>query len=181
MPLPAETTYTIQDIYALPEGQRAELIDGVLYDMAPPSRIHQKIVSQLTQILGRYISDHQGTCEVYPAPFAVFLHADDHVYVEPDVSVICNKDKLTEQGCEGAPDLIFEIVSPSSRRMDYSTKMTLYSNAGVREYWIIDPARERTTVYYFEEDAAPIIIPFDHPAQVGMYKDLEITISSLLK
>ncbi len=114
-------------------------------------------------------------------PFAVFLHADDQIYVEPDVSVICDKDKLTEQGCEGAPDLIFEIVSPSSRRMDYSTKMTLYSNAGVREYWIVDPARERTTVYYFEEDAAPIIVPFDQPAQVGMYNDLEITISSLLK
>ena len=101
--------------------------------------------------------------------------------MEPDISVICEKNKLDDRGCNGAPDFIIEIVSPSSRKMDYSTKMTLYSNAGVREYWIVDPAKERTTIYRFEEDAAPIIIPFMQPIQVGIYNDLNITISELLK
>lgn len=181
MPLPREKTYTIEDIYNLPDGQRAELIDGRLYDMAPPSRIHQKLVSQFTQIIGQHVRSQGGSCEVYPAPFAVFLNADEATYVEPDISVICDKSKLSDRGCEGAPDFIIEVVSPSSRRMDYSTKNALYLDAGVREYWIVDPAKERTTVYRYEEDAAPTIISFDQAIQVGIYSDLSITISDLLK
>lgn len=109
------------------------------------------------------------------------MNANDETYVEPDISVICDKNKLDDRGCNGAPDFIIEIVSPSSRKMDYSTKMTLYSNAGVREYWIVDPAKERTTIYRFEVDAALTIIPFMQPIQVGIYNDLNITISELLK
>lgn len=181
MPLLKETTSTIEDIYNLPDGQRAELIGGKLYDMAPPSRIHQKLVSRFTQIIGLHISSKNGSCEVYPAPFAVFLNADEETYVEPDISVICDKNKLTDRGCEGAPDFIIEVVSPGSRRMDYSTKNALYSDAGVREYWIVDPEKERTTVYRYEEDAAPAIILFDRAIQVGIYSDLSITITDLLK
>ena len=77
--------------------------------------------------------------------------------IQPDISVICDRNKLHDHGCFGAPDWIIEIVSPSSRRMDYSTKNTLYSEAGVQEYWIVDPEKERTTVYRYAEDAAPII------------------------
>lgn len=95
--------------------------------------------------------------------------------------MICDPDKLTDRGCEGTPDFIIEVVSPSSRKMDYVTKHFLYSNAGVREYWIVDPAKERTTVYRYEEDSAPIIVPFDLPIQVGIYQDLHITIAELLK
>ena len=87
MPLPQKQDYTISDIYALPEGQRAELIDGQIYDMAPPKRIHQKLVSELTQFIGNYIKSKKGSCEIYPAPFAVFLNQDDRNYVEPDISV----------------------------------------------------------------------------------------------
>jgi len=101
--------------------------------------------------------------------------------VEPDISVICDKSKLDDHGCNGAPDFIIEIVSPSSQRMDYSTKNALYSNAGVREYWIVDPAKERTTIYRYEEYAAPTIIPFHQPITVGIYNDLSITISDLLQ
>ena len=181
MPLPKERTYTIDDIYALPDGQRAELIDGVMYDMAPPNYKHQKLAYELGRTIGNYIQSKGGSCEVLPAPFAVFLTADDKTYVEPDISVICDKSKLTEKGCNGAPDFILEIVSPSSRHMDYATKNTAYSDAGVREYWIVDPAKERTTIYHYEEDAAPMIVPFDIPAKVGIYEDLKITISDLLK
>ena len=181
MPLPKEHTYTINDIYALPDGQRAELIDGVLYDMAPPNYKHQQLVSQFTQVIGNHIRSKGGSCEVLPAPFAVFLTADDKTYVEPDISVICDKNKLTDKGCNGAPDFIIEIVSPSSRTHDYSIKNTLYLSAGVREYWIVDPTRERTTIYHYEEDAAPMIVSFSMPAKVGIYDDLKITVSDLLK
>lgn len=181
MPLPKEHTFTSEDYWNLPDDQRAELIDGQLYGMAPPSRIHQKLISQFTFILSEYIKNHGGSCEVYPAPFAVNLDADDQNWVEPDVSVICDKNKLTDRGCTGAPDLIVEIVSPSSRRLDYNTKMALYSEAGVREYWIIDPAKERTTIYRFEDDAAPMIYQFTDYVQVGIYKDLVINISELLQ
>ena len=135
MPLPKHNAYTIEDIYALPDGQRAELIDGQIYDMAPPSRIHQKISTQLVSCINHYISEHHGNCEVYAAPFAVFLNKDNKNYVEPDVSVICDPDKLDDKGCNGAPDWIIEIVSPSSQHLDYLTKLLKYRTAGVREYF----------------------------------------------
>ncbi|MCI7790619.1 MAG: Uma2 family endonuclease [Lachnospiraceae bacterium] len=173
--------YTAQDYWNLPEGTRAELIDGQLYAMAPPSRMHQELSFSIARKIADYIDSHNGNCKVYPAPFAVNLNADDETYVEPDISVICDKSKLTDNGCNGAPDLVIEVVSPSSRKMDYSTKNTLYSNAGVREYWIVDPAKERTTVYRYEEDAAPTIISFNHPISAGIHDDLTINISELIK
>ncbi|MBR6769917.1 MAG: Uma2 family endonuclease [Lachnospiraceae bacterium] len=101
--------------------------------------------------------------------------------VQPLISVICDKNKLTAKGCIGSPDLVIEVVSPSSRKMDYSTKNTLYSNADVREYWIVDPEKERTTIYYDEEDAAPTIIPFSQPLISGIYPGLTIHILELLQ
>ena len=158
--------YTSEDYWNLPEEERAELINGKFYDMAPPSRIHQKLVSKLTALFNQYI--------------AVNLDADDKDWVEPDVSVICDPNKLTDRGCSGAPDLIFEIVSPASRKMDYGLKNTIYSQAGVREYWIVDPAKERTTVYHYEDDAAPAIYTFSQEIPVGIYDGLTIRISDLL-
>ncbi len=106
MPLSKKSTYTAADYWNLPEGQRAELIGGQLYDMDPPSRIHQTIVSQVSRMIGNYIESQKGSCEVYPAPFAVNLDADDLDWVEPDISMICDKNKLTDRGCSGAPDFI---------------------------------------------------------------------------
>ena len=152
MPLPKEETYTTKDIYALPAGERAELIDGKIYDIAPPSRIHQKLVQQFSRIIGNYIADNKGACEVYPAPFAVFLNQDDKTYVEPDISVICDNGKLDDRGCNGAPDWVIEIVSQSSQRMDYLTKLFKYRTAGVREYWIVNPMKRTVLVYLFGEN-----------------------------
>ena len=118
---------------------------------------------------------------IYAAPFAVNLNANDQTFVEPDISVICDPDKLSDRGCEGAPDLVIEVVSPSSRRMDYIRKMALYADAGVREYWIVDPATEQTTLYRFEETDAPAIIPFNQDIPVGIYKNLQINIADLLQ
>ena len=181
MPLLENNHHTSEDYWNLPEDERAELIDGKFYNMAPPSRIHQKLVSKLTALFNQYITDHHGSCEVYPAPFAVNLDADDKDWVEPDVSVICDPDKLTDRGCSGAPDLIFEIVSPSSRKLDYGIKNGIYSQSGVREYWIVDPAKERVTVYHYEDDAAPVIYSFTQDIPVGIYPGLTIKINELLE
>lgn len=147
-----EEVYTIDDIYALPEGERAELIDGQIYYMAPPSTNHQRLVHFLDREIGNYIQEHQGSCEVFPAPFAVFLNENSKNYLEPDLSVICDPDKITDRGCKGAPDWIIEIVSPSSRKMDYYKKLVQYRTAGVREYWVVDQERNQVTVYNFEQD-----------------------------
>ena len=181
MPLLKNDHYTSEDYWNLPEEERAELINGKFYDMAPPSRIHQKLVSKLTALFNQYIADHHGSCEVYPAPFAVNLDADDKDWVEPDVSVICDPNKLTDRGCSGAPDLIFEIVSPASRKMDYSLKNMIYSQAGVREYWIVDPAKEKVVVYCYENDSDPCLYSFDADVPVGIYPGLTIRIQDLLK
>ena len=141
MALHQEVTYTIEDIYNLPNGQRAELIDGKLYMMAAPGRVHQRIVMELSFRIREYIGRNGGDCEVYLSPFAVFLNANDRIYLEPDISIICDKNKLTDEGCKGAPDWIIEVVSPSSRPMDYNKKLFKYRTAGVREYWIVDYER----------------------------------------
>ena len=180
MPLLRNDHYTSEDYWNLPEEERAELINGKFYNMAPPSRIHQKLVSKLTALFNQYITDHHGSCEVYPAPFAVNLDADDKDWVEPDVSVICDPNKLTDRGCSGAPDLIFEIVSPASRKMDYSLKNMIYSQAGVREYWIVDPAKEKVVVYCYENDSDPCLYSFDADVPVGIYPGLTIRIRDLL-
>ena len=149
MPLPKSNNYTIEDIYSLPDGQRAELIDGQIYDMAPPSPFQQELVMELSATLRDYIKKNSGSCKVYPAPFAVFLNQDDHNYVEPDISVICDPNRINEKGCNGAPDFIIEIVSPSSQRMDYLTKLFKYRTAGVREYWIVNPMKQTVQTYFF--------------------------------
>lgn len=170
--------YTIDDIYALPDGQRAELIDGKMYMMAPPTRRHQQILGALYRKIADYIDKKGGSCEVDIAPFAVFLNKDDKNYVEPDISVICSFDKLTDKGCTGAPDWIIEIVSPGSRRMDYFTKLFKYRTAGVREYWIVDPEKNRILVYNFElEDTGDH--SFSDTVKAGIYDDLEIDFSSI--
>lgn len=178
MPLPQERIYTTDDIYALPDGQRAELIDGQIYYMAPPSRTHQRIILALSRIIAEYIESNNGSCEVDIAPFAVFLNEDDKNYVEPDISIICDKNKLTDKGCVGAPDWIIEIVSPGSRRMDYSVKLFKYRTAGVREYWIVDQEKNRITVYDLEHDDMNEYA-FTDIVKAGIYPDLSINFSSL--
>ena len=173
--LKKEEYYTIDDIYALPDGERAELIDGQIYYMAPPSRTHQKLLHFFDRTIGNYIQLKAGTCEVYPAPFAVFLNEDDENYVEPDISVICDPSKLDEKGCHGAPDWVIEIVSKSSRSMDCFTKLFKYRNSGVREYWIVDPAKEIVMVYQFEKETMEQYA-FGDDIPVGIYEEFSIKV-----
>lgn len=178
MPLPKERIYTIDDIYALPEGERAELIDGQIYYMAPPSRKHQEIAGELFTSINNYIRAAGGSCKPYIAPFAVFLNENDKNYVEPDISVICDPNKLNEKGCVGAPDWIIEIVSPGSRRMDYNNKLFKYRTAGVREYWIVDPQKEWIMVYsFFNDDMNEYSFTDDIPS--GIYPGFSLNLSTL--
>lgn len=139
-----EKTYTLADYLSWDDGERIELLEGEPVMMATPLRVHQEVLGELFAILRDYLKGKR--CKAYLAPFAVRLferegNSPDQVttVVEPDISVICDPAKLDRIGCKGAPDLVMEILSPSTRRQDKSRKMKLYQRAGVREYWIIDP------------------------------------------
>lgn len=178
MPSADNRIYTIDDVENLPEGERAELIDGKIYYMSSPRLGHQRLLLDLSARIYNYIKEKGGSCEVIPAPFAVFINKDMHNYVEPDISVICDKNKLDERGCHGAPDWIIEIVSPSSRQMDYYRKLFKYSSAEVREYWIVDPERNRVMVYNFESEEIQDCT-FTDSVKAGIYEDFYIDFSEL--
>lgn len=180
MALPQPKPYTEEDYYSLPENVRAELIDGQFYYMAAPSRMHQEILSALHAAIYNYIKSNGGSCKIYPAPFAVKLSEDKDIIVEPDISVICNPDKLTDKGCTGAPDWIIEIISPSNPGHDYVRKLNLYMNAGVREYWIVNPMKSTVNVYDFEYEKGTDQYIFEDTIPVCIYENLNITITNLL-
>lgn len=181
MALANTNSYTIEDIYALPEGRRAELIDGRIYHMAPSSTTHQRIVTRLSSLIDSHIQQKHGSCEVFVAPFAVFLNDDNRNYVEPDISVICDKDKLDDHGCHGAPDWIIEITSPNNPQHDYGIKLFKYRTAGVREYWIINPQKNTIMVYDFENELLSNQYVFDDDISVCIYSDLVININKLIR
>lgn len=182
MALAKEVLKTIEDIEALPEGTRAELMDGTIIYNTAPTVTHQRIVSFLHATIWNYIQSNHGKCEVFPAPFDVQLSADDNYnLVQPDVTVVCDRDKLSNgKRCIGAPDWVIEVVSPSTESSDYIRKLAKYSNAGVREYWIVDPKNDRIVVYNLELGLA-----FDPPkslkekVKVHIYPNLEIDFSLL--
>lgn len=147
-----ERLYTIDDYYALPDDQRAELIDGKFYDMGAPALIHQKILGDL-YILFRECADRHGLpCEVFLSPCDVRLDRDNYTMVQPDLLVFCHDYDIHAVRYEGAPDLVVEILSPSTRSKDMVLKLYKYHNAGVREYWIVDPRFRTVTVHCFEEE-----------------------------
>ncbi len=180
MPALQNKRYGLQDIYDLPDGRRAELLDGQIYMMAPPTTAHQRILNFVSTEVNLYIRKIKGKCEVFPAPFAVFPDADEEKYFEPDISVVCDSEKIDEKGCHGAPDWIAEIVSPSSRNMDYYLKLSEYKKAGVKEYWIIDPVKEIVLVYYMESSDAPVFSGFGIVSS-SLYDGLKIDFSSMRK
>jgi Uma2 family endonuclease len=173
--------YTIDYIYSLPEGERAELIDGVVYDMSAPKPSHQILLGLLTHSLIDYIKSKNGSCLVCPAPFAVFLSKDNRNYLEPDISVICDQEKIDERGCNGAPDFVIEITSPSTKKLDYGIKMFKYRTAGVREYWIVNMDSRTVNVYDFEhDDENTDFYTFDDEITTCIYPDLVIRFSDLV-
>ena len=145
--------FTVKDVENLPEGVRAEVIDGRIFYFASPKLIHQRLSREFAWKLINHVKSHGGFCEVLYAPIAVYLAEDGRNHLEPDVIVVCDPKKLEEDGCHGAPDLVIEIVSESTKKRDYGIKMLKYRTAGVREYWIVDPNAETVMVYWFEDEA----------------------------
>lgn len=161
--------YTIDDYYALPEDQRMELIDGVLYDMGAPSMTHQKILGELYILFRECTDQHAPHCDVYLSPCDVRLDKDNYTMVQPDLLVICHEYDSDAIRYEGAPDLTVEILSPSSRHKDMILKLYKYKNAGVREYWIVDPKNRNVIVHMLqEEDYTPTIYGFDSVIPIGI-------------
>lgn len=174
---------TLDQYEALPEDRRIEVFDGVVYDMSSPSQIHQTLSMELSNILYNYMKNKKRPCRVFTAPFDVKLSDNPLTIVQPDIMVICDKDKLDGKRCNGAPDFIIEIVSPGNPSDDYIRKAYYYKNAGVREYWIVDPRRKTVTVHYFEGNIISVPYPFDSAIKVNIYDDLLISfpqISDLL-
>lgn len=152
MPLPIENKkYTYADYCTWDDSERWELIDGLAYAMAPaPGFSHQSASVELSGQLRDFLKGKP--CKLITAPFDVRLNADDDddTVVQPDILVVCDKSKLSERGCKGAPDLVIEISSPSTARYDRITKLNKYRAAGVREYWMVDVTSKSVQVCVFE-------------------------------
>ncbi len=176
-------TYTLADYYALPEDQRVELIDGVFYDMTAPSTFHQILAGEAYRQISNYIQTHKGRCIPFISPVDVQLDCDDKTMVEPDVAIVCDKGKIIRRCIMGAPDFVLEVISPGTRRKDYTTKMMKYMNAGVREYWVVDPDKQMIFVYFFEsESCCPGIFALDADVPVHIYDGaLVINLASVLE
>ena len=165
---PQLETITLEQYEALPENRRAEVFDGIVYDMASPSQIHQTLSMELSNTLYNYLKNKKGSCQVFSAPFDVKLSDRPLTIVQPDIMVIRDKNKLDGKRCNGAPDFIIEIVSPANPSDDYIRKLYHYKNAGVREYWIVDPRRKIVTVNYFEGNIVSVQYPFDSTIKVNI-------------
>ncbi|HAO22691.1 MAG TPA: Uma2 family endonuclease [Desulfobacteraceae bacterium] len=184
--LKPEEYYTYRDYLNWPDDIRTELIDGVIYDMSAPSRVHQKVLTELSRQIANFLIGKP--CEVYVAPFDVRLseadEADDDILtvVQPDISVICDHGKLDDRGCRGAPDFIAEILSPSTAAHDQITKLSLYEKHAVKEYWIIDPTYKLLIVRILKENGSygiPLIYEGKGLMRMTVLPELEINLDSV--
>lgn len=174
--------YTVEDYLAWPEEVRVELIDGVIYDMGAPGFSHQKIAGEIYRQVANYIMENNGKCEAGISPIDVQLDCDDKTMVQPDVLILCDNGKLMKGKVFGAPDFVLEVISPSTKRRDYFIKLAKYENAGVREYWILDPYKKQLLVFFFEGDIYAQIHDMTKPVPVHIYDGkLEIRLDHILK
>ena len=185
-----EKMYTYGEYRTWPGDERWELIEGVPYDMSPaPRRYHQEISATLFTYIRQFLKGK--SCKAYAAPFDVLLPAlgeetEDEVttVVQPDISVICDKSKLTEEGCTGAPDWIVEILSPYTAKKDFGKKLPLYEKHGVKEFWIIDPGNKYIHIYLLDGKSKypedPVVLePRDSSAESSVLPGLVIDLEEL--
>ncbi len=170
---------TLTQYEALPEAKRAEVFDSIVCKKTGPSHIHQALSMQLSNIIFNYIKNKKGQCSVFTAPFDVKLSDTPLTIVQPDIMVVCDKNKLDEKRCNGAPDFIIEIASPGNSSDDYIRKLYYYKKYGVREYWIVDSKRKIITVNFFENNIVSVQYPFDSVIKVNIYDDLFIDFSEI--
>lgn len=161
--------YTLDDYYALPDEQRVELIDGMIYEMSVPTSVHQLMDGFIYAKFLEYIAGKKGKCLPIVSPIDVQLDCDQKTMVQPDVVIVCDRDKVIRRCVCGAPDFVLEILSQSTRKKDMVTKLNKYMNAGVREYWMIDPDQKRVLVYDFEAENYPMIYGFEAKVPVAIW------------
>ena len=178
-------SYTYADYLQFPDDIRSEIIDGVIYDMAPaPKPMHQKISVTLSSKIFQFLEGKK--CEIYPAPFDVRLSGKDNDYeiknvVQPDISVICDTSKIDDKGCTGAPDWIIEILSPATASKDMKEKFKLYEKYGVKEYWIIEPEDKIVMIFILKDGKYQRGIHYDAYDYVSpsMFSDLSIDLAEV--
>ena len=188
MPVPQEERqYTYADYLAWPEDERVEIIDGVPYMQATPSPEHQEISMNLSTQISVYLKGK--TCKVYAAPFSVRLIKGDEKkdeeikkVFEPDITVVCDKSKIDKHGCKGIPDMIIEIISPSSIKHDRVTKFNQYEKAGVIEYWVVEPEGKIVRVFVVQSNGRycrPEIYTEEEKITVSIFPDLTVDLSAV--
>ena len=179
--------YTYDDYLKFSDDEIVEIIDGRILAMSPaPNRIHQELIIEIASEIRNYIKSNNGKCKVYPAPFDVILKNDNEDIknskniVQPDISVICDKNKLNDKGCIGAPDMIVEVASPSNFRDDYIKKLHLYERFKVKEYWIISPVKKNILVYNLTDTGydMPDVYTFNDEIKVNIFENLKINFKS---
>lgn len=172
--------YTLDDYYALPDERRVELIDGVIYDMSAPTFVHQHILGEVYTAIRNYITDRGGTGIPMMAPVDVRLDSDDKTMVQPDILILCDKSKICKWGINGAPDFCLEIISESTSRKDYIKKLQKYTEAGVKEYWIIDPFRKVLVSYNWKDNYLPHMCMLQGNVGLALYdEELQIDLDAL--
>ncbi len=170
--------YTFEDVDAFPDGVRAELIDGEMFIMQAPGESHQDILGELFWFIKSYLKRNNRQCKAYMG-LGAFVKKDKYNYLIPDISVVCDRDRLDPKGCQGSPDWVIEIVSPSTRKRDYERKLALYRETGTREYWIVDRKQDAVLVHRFERGGEVERYSFSGRIKVGIYDDLYIDFSEL--
>ncbi|SHH33346.1 Uma2 family endonuclease [Desulfosporosinus lacus] len=182
-----EKPYTYADYLTYPEGERWEIMNGAPYMQAAPAPIHQAILMELAKQIAVYLTGKP--CRIYPAPFCVRLPQgyeknDIEVknVVEPDISIICDKSKIDDKGCNGAPDMVIEIISPASIKTDRVIKFNLYEKAGVQEYWIVEPEQRMVSVFQLQKNgrfSRPEMYTDEDSIRVSLFADLEIDMGAV--
>ena len=181
--------YTYYDYLNFPNDEFVEIIDGKIFAMSPaPSRIHQELIMEISAELRNYIKSNKWQCKVYPAPFDVVLinenenENDSKNIVQPDISVICDKNKLNDKGCFGSPDMIVKIVSKFNPGNDYVKKLYLYEKYKVKEYWIVNPMKKNILVYTLTESGynQPDLYTFNDKIKVNIFNNLEIDFNGII-
>lgn len=189
-PTPKELSayYSYADYLTWSEDERWELIDGVPYNMTPaPTPKHQEILGELFRILANWLKGNR--CRAYMAPFDVRLAGSEipdsviDKVVQPDISVVCDPQKIDDRGCLGTPDMIIEILSPSTFKKDLGIKLALYESSRVKEYWVVHPLDETVMVFRLQNGqyGKPKVYSVPDEIPVELFEDFIIPLESVFR